>query len=72
MKLLHSKSVNVSFSFRYRVLLLGMLSSLLEYIFIIFKAKALSVDEKLNAVCDYILEATEWAKQLRNIPKEER
>jgi len=37
-----------------------------------FQAKALAVDEKLNAVCDYILEATEWAKQLRIIPKEER
>ncbi|XP_023344204.1 fatty acid amide hydrolase 1 [Eurytemora carolleeae] len=35
-------------------------------------AKALSVDEKINVVCDFILEATSWAEGLKNVPIEQR
>ena len=37
-----------------------------------YQAKALEVDQDINAVCDFILEATDWAKALEDIPKEER
>ena len=37
-----------------------------------YQAKALEVDEKLNAVCDFILEAAEWAKNLESVPENER
>ena len=38
----------------------------------LFQAKALSVDEKINVVCDFILEATSWAEGLKNVPIEQR
>ena len=37
-----------------------------------YQAKALEVDQDINAVCDFILEATDWAKALEDIPEEER
>ena len=37
-----------------------------------YQAKALSVNEEINAVCDFILEATEQAEALAALPKEER
>ena len=37
-----------------------------------FQAKALTVNKEINAVCDFILEAREWAKDLEKIPKEKR
>ena len=37
-----------------------------------YQAKALDVDQDINAVCDFILEATDWAKALEDIPEEER
>jgi len=30
------------------------------------------VDEKINVVCDFILEATSWAEGLKNVPIEQR
>ena len=38
----------------------------------LFQAKALSVDEKINVVCDFIIEATSWAEGLKNVPIEQR
>ena len=37
-----------------------------------FQAKALIVDEKINAVCEYITEAVQWASELRKIPLDQR
>ena len=37
-----------------------------------YQAKALEVDQDINAVCDFILEATDWAKALEDIPEKER
>ena len=37
-----------------------------------YQAKALSVNEEINAVCDFILEATEQAEALANLPPEKR
>ena len=37
-----------------------------------YQAKALSVDEDINAVCDFILEATDWAVELESISEEDR
>lgn len=37
-----------------------------------YQAKALEVDVKINAVCDFILEATEWAENLKTIPASQR
>merc|ERR1711892_124429 len=37
-----------------------------------FQAKALLVDKDINAVCDFILEASDWANALSEIPEEER
>ena len=37
-----------------------------------YQAKALSVNEEINAVCDFILEATEQAEALATLPREER
>ena len=37
-----------------------------------YQAKALEVDQDINAVCDFILEATDWAKALEDVPEEER
>jgi len=37
-----------------------------------YQAKALLVDKDINAVCDYILEASEWANDLAQIPEGER
>ena len=37
-----------------------------------YQAKALSVNEEINAVCDFILEATDQAKALANLPPEKR
>ena len=30
------------------------------------------MDEKINVVCDFILEATSWAEGLKNVPIEQR
>ena len=37
-----------------------------------YQAKALSVNEEINAVCDFILEASDQAKALANLPPEKR
>lgn len=37
-----------------------------------YQAKALTVNEEINAVCDFILEATEQAEALAQLPPEER
>ena len=37
-----------------------------------YQAKALSVDKEINAVCDFILEANDWARQLEDIPIDKR
>jgi len=37
-----------------------------------YQAKALEVDKSINAVCDFILEASDWAEALENIPENER
>ena len=37
-----------------------------------YQAKALSVDKEINAVCDFILEAIDWAIQLEDIPIDKR
>ena len=37
-----------------------------------YQAKALSVDKEINAVCDFILEAYDWARQLEDIPINKR
>ena len=37
-----------------------------------YQAKALSVDKEINAVCDFILEAIDWARQLEDIPIDKR
>ena len=37
-----------------------------------YQAKALAVNEEINAVCDFILEATEQAEALALLPPEER
>ena len=37
-----------------------------------FQAAALSVDRDINAVCDFILEARDWALQLEAVPENER
>jgi len=37
-----------------------------------YQAKALLADKDINAVCDFITEATAWAKALSEIPEEER
>ena len=37
-----------------------------------YQAKAISVNEEINAVCDFILEATEQAEALAQLPPEER
>ena len=34
--------------------------------------QALEVDKSINAVCDFILEASDWAEALENIPENER
>jgi hypothetical protein len=36
------------------------------------QAKALVVDAELNAICDFILEAGEWAAELAAVPLEQR
>ena len=30
------------------------------------------MDEKINVVCDFIIEATSWAEGLKNVPIEQR
>ena len=37
-----------------------------------YQAKAVAVNEEINAVCDFILEATEQAGALALLPPEER
>ena len=37
-----------------------------------YQAKALAVDKDLNAVCDFILEAREWAEELSKLEEEKR
>ena len=37
-----------------------------------YQAKSLVVDKDINAVCDYITEASDWARDLERIPVEER
>ena len=37
-----------------------------------YQAKAVAVNEEINAVCDFILEATEQAETLATLPPEER
>ena len=37
-----------------------------------FQAAALTVDRDINAVCDFILEARDWALQLESVPETER
>lgn len=37
-----------------------------------YQAKALLVDKETNAVCDFLLEAEEWAKRLEEVPEEHR
>jgi len=37
-----------------------------------YQAKALLADKDINAVCDFITEATSWAKSLKDIPEKER
>ena len=37
-----------------------------------FQAAALTVDRDINAVCDFILEARDWALQLEAVPENER
>ena len=51
-----------------------MMTMRLLRIMIACQAKALNiyVTKEINAVCDFILEASEQAKALANLPKEER
>ena len=37
-----------------------------------YQAKALLADKDINAVCDFVLEATQWAIDLENIPEDQR
>ena len=37
-----------------------------------YQAKAVTVDKDINAICDYILEARDWALELEKIPQEQR
>ena len=37
-----------------------------------FQAAALSVDAEINAVCDFILEARDWALELETVAETER
>ena len=37
-----------------------------------YQAKSLVVDRDINAVCDYITEARDWARDLERIPVEDR
>ena len=37
-----------------------------------YQAKALEVDREVNAVCDFILEAGDWAKKLEDVKLDER
>ena len=37
-----------------------------------YQAKSLVVDRDINAVCDYITEASDWARDLERIPVENR
>jgi len=37
-----------------------------------YQAKSLLADKDINAVCDYITEATSWAKSLKDIPESDR
>ena len=37
-----------------------------------YQAKSLVVDRDINAVCDYITEARDWARELESIPVEDR
>jgi len=37
-----------------------------------YQARALIVDKRLNAVCDFVLEATKWAENLRKVPVGQR
>jgi len=37
-----------------------------------FQAKALVVDRDINAICDFIVEATDWAANLANLPEGQR
>ena len=37
-----------------------------------YQAKSLVVDRDINAVCDYITEARNWARDLERIPVEDR
>ena len=37
-----------------------------------YQAKAVTVDKDINAICDYILEAREWAIELEKIPQDQR
>ena len=36
------------------------------------QAKALKVDAEFNAICDFILEAADWAAELSTVPPEQR
>ena len=37
-----------------------------------YQAKALQVDKEINAVCDFILSAADWAQYLLTVPQAER
>ena len=37
-----------------------------------YQAKALQVDKEINAVCDFILSAADWAQHLLTVPPAER
>ena len=37
-----------------------------------YQAKALQVDKEINAVCDFILSAADWAQHLLTVPETER
>ena len=37
-----------------------------------YQAKALHVDKEINAVCDFILSAADWAQYLLTVPQTER
>ena len=37
-----------------------------------YQAKALHVDKEINAVCDFILSAADWAQHLLTVPETER
>ena len=77
----HGKGICLTILFREDILRLGieellarLKSNQLEPVAVLqaYQAKALAVNEEINAVCDFILEATEQAEALALLPPEER